>query len=112
MQKKRLSVLCAVFFLVLMLSGPSLAAQSGTAQDEDGAAVFGSIFLSLLHFPLKLATCVGTQAVSAVAYAATFGVPGNFDGETNGKSIGEVARKSCTGSWIVTPDQVKKDYYP
>ncbi len=32
------------------------------------------------------------------------------DGGTNGKQIGEVARKACTGDWIITPEQVSKDY--
>jgi hypothetical protein len=45
-----------------------------------------------------------------VAYAATFGVEGNYDGGTNGREIGEVARRSCTGSWWVTPSQVARDY--
>lgn len=86
------------------------AAQAGG--EEDGAAVFGSIILSLLHFPAKLVTCVVTQAGAAVAYTGTFGVPGNYDGGTNGRQIGEVARKSCTGSWLISPDQVKKDFNP
>jgi hypothetical protein len=107
MIKKRLAVVCGAIFLVILLSGRAMA-----AQDEDGAAYFGSFLLSLLQFPVKLATCVGTQTVSAVAYVATFGVPGNYDGGTNGREIGEIARKSCTGSWVVSPDQVKKDYYP
>jgi hypothetical protein len=107
MTKKRIAVVCAATSLIISLSGRAMA-----AQDEDGAAYFGSFFLSLLQFPVKLATCVGTQTVSAVAYVATFGVPGNYDGGTNGREIGEIARKSCTGSWVVSPDQVKKDYYP
>jgi hypothetical protein len=111
MAKKQLSAVCAVFFLTVVLTGRILAAQTGTPQEDDGAAWVGSFFLSILHFPVKLVTCVGTQAVSAVAYTATFGVPGNFDGGTNGKQIGEVARKSCTGSWVISPEQVKKDYY-
>ena len=109
MTKNRVSALCAIFLLILVLSAPSLAAQA-SAQGDDGFAYLGSFFLSLLHAPLKLATCVGTQAVSAVAYTATYGVPGNYDGGTNGREIGEVARKSCTG-WLISPDQVKKDYY-
>jgi len=112
MAKKEFSLLCAIFILLVMLSVPSMAAELGTSQEDDGAAVFGSFFLSLLHFPFKLATCVGAQAVSAVAYTATFGVPGNSDGGTNGKQIGEVARESCTGSWLISPGQVRKDYYP
>jgi hypothetical protein len=111
MTRKRFSALCAIFLFTLALSAPTLGAQAGTAQENDGFAYIGSFFLSLLHFPLKLATCVGTQTVSAVAYTTTYGVPGNYDGGTNGKQIGEVARKSCTGSWLISPDQVKKDYY-
>ena len=105
----------ATLIIVLLIFGfalgPSdLRAQQPGAQGEDGAFYLGSFVLSVLHLPLKLATCVGTQAVAAVAYTATFGVAGNYDGGTNGKEIGEVARRSCTGAWIVTPEQVKKDY--
>jgi hypothetical protein len=110
MRKIRFPLLCATFLFLLLLSAASTAAQAATSQDDDGPAIFGSIFLSVLNFPLKLATCVGTQAVSAVAYTATYGVQGNYDGGTNGRDIGEVARKSCTG-WLISPDQVKKDYY-
>jgi hypothetical protein len=54
--------------------------------------------------------CVGRQTSAAVVYTATFGVAGNYDGGTKGKQIGEVARRSCTGDWIITPEQVSKDY--
>lgn len=110
MTRKNISALGAIFLLLFALSTPILAAQA-SSQGDDAFAYVGSFFLSLLHVPFKLATCVGTQAVSAVAYTATFGVPGNYDGGTNGKQIGEVARKSCTGSWVVSPDQVKRDFY-
>ena len=94
-----------------VVTAPSrLRAQGSTTQPVDGISVIGSIFLSVLHLPLKLATCVGTQTGAAVAYTTTFGVAGNYDGGTNGKQIGEVARRSCTGDWIITPEQVKKDY--
>ena len=73
-------------------------------------SMLGSIVLSTLHVPFKAVTCVGTQATAAVAYAATFDVEGHYDGGTNGKDIGETARRSCTGSWIVSPSQVAKDY--
>ena len=102
---------CASFLVigVLAVSGPLQAQQSAT-QQVDGFSVLGSVLLSVLHVPFKFATCVGTQAGAAVAYTATFGVAGNYDGGTNGKQIGEVARRSCTGDWIVTPEQVSKDY--
>jgi len=110
MKKIRFSLVCATFFFLLSFSVASTAARAASSQDSDGPAIFGSIFLSVLNFPFKLATCVGTQAVSAVAYTATYGVQGNYNGGTNGRDIGEVARKSCTG-WLITPDEVKKDYY-
>jgi hypothetical protein len=95
---------------IMVFPGVSRAQQS-TTQKTDGLSVLGSVVLSILHFPLKLATCIGTQTGAAVAYTATFGVAGNYDGGTNGKEIGEVARRSCTGDWIITPQQVSKDYY-
>jgi hypothetical protein len=72
--------------------------------------ILGSIVFTTLHLPAKLVTCVGTQATAAVAYTATFGVEGHYDGGTNGRDIGETARRSCTGSWIVRPSQVVRDY--
>jgi len=47
---------------------------------------------------------------TAVAYIFTYGVPGNFDGGTNGKQIGEVARSACAVPWIISTDQVRQDY--
>ena len=94
---------------ILILPG-ALRAQQSATQQVDGFSVLGSIVLSVLHVPLKLVTCVGTQATAAVAYTTTYGVPGNYDGGTNGKQIGEVARRSCTGDWIITPRQVATDY--
>jgi hypothetical protein len=81
-----------------------------TGQEDNGIFIVGSVLLSILHVPFKLATCAGTQATAAVFYAGTFGVPGHYDGGTNGKEIGETARRSCTGAWFITPEQVKKDY--
>lgn len=84
--------------------------QQTTMQEDEGAFFLGSMIFSILNIPLKLATCLGTQATAAVAYTATFGVAGNYDGGTNGREIGEIARRSCTGAWVITPQQVKKDY--
>ena len=72
--------------------------------------ILGSVVFTALHLPLKIVTCAGTQVTAAVAYTATFGVEGNYDGGTNGRDIGETARRSCTGSWIVRPSQVVRDY--
>jgi hypothetical protein len=111
MRLKIKSKLLVVFLVCGMLASPHMVrAQQSAPQSDDGAFFLGSFLLSVLYFPIKLATCVGTQATAAVAYTATYGVAGNYDGGTNGKDIGEVARRSCTGSWIIPPEQVKKDY--
>lgn len=90
---------------------PTLAhAQQADTREDDGVFVLGSILLSILHVPLKLVTCVGTQATAAVAYTATYDVRGSYDGGTNGRDIGEIARRSYTGSWHIMPSQVKDDY--
>jgi hypothetical protein len=103
------SVCAGLLVLICLIPGVLRAQQSATHQ-VDGFSILGSILLSVLHVPLKLVTCVGTQTGAAVAYAATFGVVGNYDGGTNGKQIGEVARRSCTGDWIISPEQVNQDY--
>ena len=109
--KKRIIPICSAALLTFALLALPVAgrAQQAPAQ-EDAAFVLGSILFSILHLPLKLATCVGTQAEAAFFYTLTFGVPGSYDGGTNGKDIGEAARRSCTGAWIITPSQVKSDY--
>ena len=97
--------------LAIVISIPGqVRAQQADVQEDNGIFVLGSVLFSILHVPLKLATCVVTQATAAVAYTATFGVPGHYDGGTNGKDIGETARRSCTGSWFITPSQIKSDY--
>ena len=111
MKKRAANISAALFLGLAILALPAAGrAQQATTQADDGAFVLGSIIFSILHFPVKLATCVGTQATAAVAYTATYGVAGNYDGGTNGKEIGEIARRSCTGAWLVTPSQVKNDY--
>ena len=108
--KRVLRLLMAVLVFSIIAVPNASRSQQDPMKEDDGAFYLGSFLLSILHFPLKLATCVGTQAGAAVAYTATYGVAGNYDGDTNGKDIGEVARKSCTGTWFITPEQVKKDY--
>jgi hypothetical protein len=103
--------LATALLVLSIVATPSIGrTQQAPSQEDDGAFVLGSIFLSILYFPIKLVTCVGTQAGAAVAYTATYGVEGNYNGGTNGKEIGEVARRSCTGDWLISPQQVKKDY--
>ena len=102
-----LTVLLVLGILIFPINS---RAQQANSDHPDVSSVLGSVLLSILHVPLKLVTCVGSQVGAAVVYTATFGVAGNYDGGTNGKEIGEVARRSCTGTWVITPEQVSKDY--
>ena len=111
MKKRIVRSVCAGLLAISVLAVPgALRAQQATTRQTDGFSVLGSVLLSILHVPFKFVTCVGTQTGAAVAYTATFGVAGNYEGGTNGKQIGEVAHRSCTGDWIITPEQVKHDY--
>lgn len=101
----------AALFALSIFAAPAVSyAQQASGQEDNGVFVLGSVILSVLHVPYKLVTCAGTQASAAVFYTATFGVPGHYEGGTNGRDIGETARLSCTGAWIITPEQVKNDY--
>ena len=109
--KKRIVPTCSAALLTLSLF--ALPVNGGAQQAPDGAGApffLGSIILSILHLPTKLVTCVGTQFSAALFYNATYGVPGSYEGGTNGRDIGETARRSCTGDWVITPSQVKADY--
>ena len=111
MKDKKYSVLIAGILLLSFAAAPSVAQESNDGRVRPGFfSVLGSIVFTTLHVPFKAVTCAGTQVTSAVAYAGTFGVEGHYDGGTNGRDIGETARRSCTGSWIVRPSQVAKDY--
>ena len=108
--KRRLTTgISAAILAFSIIAAPGIARAQET-RGADGLSVLGSVLLSILHVPLKLVTCVGTQATAAVAYVGTYGVEGSYDGGTNGRDIGEVARRSCTGDWIIPPEQVKRDY--
>ncbi|MCE3240815.1 MAG: hypothetical protein K0Q83_1322 [Deltaproteobacteria bacterium] len=113
MKDKKYSVLIAAILLLSFAATPSIsrAQQANERTARPGFfSVLGSIVFTTLHVPFKAVTCAGTQVTSAVAYAGTFGVEGHYDGGTNGRDIGETARRSCTGSWIVRPSQVARDY--
>ena len=110
--KKRLVSCCAVAlltlsFLALPVTG---AAQQQSSGGSNGVFILGSVLFSILHVPLKLATCVATQTSAAYFYTITYDVPGGYEGGTNGRDIGETARRSCTGKWLVRPSQVAADY--
>jgi hypothetical protein len=114
MKDKTNSFLTATVLVFSFLVAPSLSLAGESMQQEPRRPGFvhilGGILLTPPVFVGKLVTCVGTQVTAGVAYAATFGVEGNYDGGTNGREIGEVARRSCTGSWWVRPSQVARDY--
>ena len=113
--KEKTNWLAAGALVVLsFLVTPSLSRAAESMQQEPRKPgfvhVLGGILLTPPVFIDKLVTCVGTQVTAGVAYTATFGVEGNYDGGTNGREIGEVARRSCAGSWWVRPSQVVQDY--
>ena len=111
MKQRLFSRISAITLAATILIAPAIGrAQQAGAQEDNGLFVLGSVLLSIIHVPYKLVTCAATQASAAVFYTATFGVRGHYDGDTNGKDIGETARRSCTGAWIITPEQVKTDY--
>ena len=113
MKDKKYSLLIAVILLLSFAAMPGVSIAQEANERSTGPGFFsvlGSIVFTTLHVPFKAVTCAGTQVTSAVAYAGTFGVEGHYDGGTNGRDIGETARRSCTGSWIVRPSQVAKDY--
>lgn len=109
--KTRIAATCTAALLTLsLLALPVTGRAQETAEGADAAFVVGSVLLSILHLPSKLVTCVVTQSSAALFYTSTFGVPGGYEGGTNGRDIGETARRSCTGAWVITPSQVKADY--
>ena len=110
MKQGIISTIAALILTISLLAAPTPGWAQQPHQEDNGLFVLGSVLLSVLHVPYKLVTCAGTQASSAIFYTTTFGVQGHYDGGTNGKDIGETARLSCTGAWIITPQQVKEDY--
>jgi hypothetical protein len=123
MKNKIYSILNASLLVATLLFAPRITVAEELAEQDNSASqtvpelrrpgfvhILGGILLTPLLFPVKLVTCVGTQVTAATAYVTTFGVEGNYNGGTNGRDIGEVARRSCTGSWWVRPSQVLRDY--
>lgn len=110
MRQRFIAVSSVLLLAIAVIASPAVGRAQSSSQEDNGIFVLGSVLLSILHVPFKLATCAGTQATAAVYYVGTFGVPGHYDGGTNGKDIGETARRSCTGDWIIMPEQVKSDY--
>ncbi len=111
-KRTALIMTAAILTAGLLSANPSGAQEAGApaAARPGFFSVLGSILLTPPHLLFKTVTCVGTQVTAAVPYVATYGVEGAYDGGTNGRDIGETARRSCTGSWIVRPSQVARDY--
>ena len=114
MKKKTLSKIAAATLALSIIATPCIGSAQQAAQEEssgggNGPFIFPSILLSILKFPTTLVTCVATQVTAAAVYTATYRVEGSYDGGTNGRDIGETARRSCT-AWFVTPSQMRQDY--
>lgn len=105
--------LCAALLVcaVLFVSPGAVAAQDDPGNPQFGDYV-GSVFLSLFHVPYKAVICVSGQVLGGAAYIMTAGVPGNYSGETNGGDIGTIAAASCASPWVITPEEISKDYQP
>jgi len=113
MKYKNCPVLIMAILLLSFIATPriSMAQQATEGSARPGFfSILGSIIFTPVHIVSKAVTCVGTQATAGVAYTATYGVAGHYDGGTNGRDIGETARRSCTGSWLVRPSQIARDY--
>jgi hypothetical protein len=110
--KKRVvcTIFGAIFALVILLTPALSRAQQASSHEDNGIFVLGSVLFSIIHVPYKALTCAATQVSAAAFYTATYDVPGYYEGGNNGKDIGETARLSCTGDWIITPKRVKEDY--
>lgn len=110
MKKQMVRILTVALVSISLLGLPATGRAQESSDGVNGLHIMGSVLFSILHLPMKLVTCVGTQVGAAVPYTATFGVPGHYDGGTNGRDIGETARKSCMGDWVIKPSHVKADY--
>jgi hypothetical protein len=113
--KKPLSLLAGAALLagsLLISANPSMAEEADApAQRRPGFFhILGSILLTPAHLLFKAATCYSTQAAATAPYVLTYGVEGAYEGGTNGRDIGETATRACTGSWIVRPSQLARDY--
>ena len=116
--KKPLSLFVGAAFLAMSLLAPTNRSLAEEATQDAASQprrpgffhILGSIVFTPVHVVYKTLTCGATQAAAAVPYITTFGVEGHYDGGTNGRDIGETARRSCTGSWIVRPSQIVRDY--
>jgi hypothetical protein len=86
MKHKTNSLLAATLAVFGLLGAPTLSIAAESMQQEPRRPgfvhVLGGILLTPPVFVGKLFTCVGTQVTAGVAYAATFGVEGNYDGGT------------------------------
>ena len=89
-----------VAFLVLTLLGQSGTAWAQAASPESGgeqvAYNVGSVLGTLLYTPLKASLCFMGGAASTLVYVSS-----------GAKAMRAVARTSCNGTWVLTPDHLK-----
>jgi len=96
--------------MLLVLPGTAPARDEPVDRPTRAGHYIASVFLSIFYVPVKLVTCVSGQALGGAAYLITAGVPGNYDGGTNGAEIGTIAAASCAPPWIIKPKDLNRDY--
>ncbi len=91
-----------VLLLVLTFLGQSSAGWAQTASPESesrgervGYSV-GSVLGTLLYTPLKAGLCVVGGGASTLVYISS-----------GARAMRAVARTSCRGTWVLTPDHLK-----
>jgi len=75
----------------------ALFALPTAARGDDGrevAQTAGSVFGTLVYTPVKASVCILGAIGSGFTYMA------------DSKTAGKVARASCGGTWVITPDAV------
>jgi hypothetical protein len=78
--RRIVSTICSLGLFFSLLLSPSLAVEQQSGSEEEDAVYYvGSAVLSLIDFPLKLTSCVGTSAITAIAYVTLYQVPGGFE---------------------------------
>jgi len=105
--------LACILFVVVLSTIPLPAVLHAADPKEarpNGLEITGSVFLTILNIPWKSISCASTVAITGLAYVFTAGVPGNYEGETHGENVGDVARSVCSGPWVIRPSRVQEDY--
>ena len=111
MKKKTLSKIAATALALAIVTAPGIGSAQQAAQEESGPIrarqhpFVNTSFSSEIGYLRR-----HTSYRSSGLCRDTYGVEGAYDGGTNGRDIGETARRSCTGDWVIPASQVRKDY--